>query len=137
MRGSGESDKPAGDYTFDLYVDDLNAIVEELKERDIILIGESMGVSIAIKYVTKYPRKVCMLVLVGGTPKLIKTDDFPQGKPEEEARRDIALLEESYSKGVKQIIDMIFSDPGTEYFREWGFSVSQKPSKPFPPSAYC
>jgi predicted ATPase len=30
MRGAGESDKPPGNYTPDLYVDDLNSIIEEL-----------------------------------------------------------------------------------------------------------
>ena len=68
MRGTGDSDKPADDYTLDLYADDLNSIIEELHETNIVLIGESIGASIAIKYVTKYPGKVSKLVLVGGTP---------------------------------------------------------------------
>ena len=55
MRGAGESDKPPSNYTLDLYVDDLNSIIEKLQAKNIVLIGECIGASIAIKYVTKYP----------------------------------------------------------------------------------
>jgi len=125
MRGAGESDKPADNYTTDLYVDDLNSIIEELREKDIVLVGESMGASIAIKYVTKYPEKVSKLVLMCGTPKLTPTNDFPHGQSSEVLNRLLTSLQESYSRFLRAWMDLIFPEPGTEYLKEWGFRMVQ------------
>jgi len=126
MRGTGESDKPADDYTLDLYADDLNSIIEELHEKNIVLIGESIGASIAIKYVTKYPGKMSKLVLVGGTPKFIATDDFPCGLPLDVAQPFLTGLLQSYSTVFGAFLETIFPESGTNYVREWGFKMSQK-----------
>jgi pimeloyl-ACP methyl ester carboxylesterase len=126
MRGTGESDKPSDNYTLDLYADDLDSIIEELQEKNIVLIGESIGASIAIKYVTKYPGKVSRLVLVGGSPKFMATDDFPYGMPQNFFDAQQALAMESYSKWMRVFLGLIFQEPGTEYLKDWGFKMSQK-----------
>jgi pimeloyl-ACP methyl ester carboxylesterase len=126
MRGTGESDKPADNYTLDLYVDDLNSIIEELQEKNIVLIGHFMGASIAIKYVTEYPRKVSKLVLQGGTPKWIATDGFPHGFPQNDFHAYLALALESYSRVWRLLWELAFPEPGTEYLKEWAFKISQK-----------
>jgi pimeloyl-ACP methyl ester carboxylesterase len=126
MRGTGDSDKPADDYTLDLYADDLNSIIEELHEKNIVLVGESIGASIAIEYVTKYPGKVSKLVLVGGTPKFMATDDFPYGLPLEATQPFLSGLSQSYSTVFGAFVETIFPEPGTNYVREWGFKMSQK-----------
>jgi non-heme chloroperoxidase len=129
MRGAGESDKPAGNYTFDLYAEDLNSIIEELQEKNFVLICESCGVFIATRYITKYPGKVSKLILVGGTPKLIATDEFPHGYPLEVARGLLTRFQKSYSWGLTAFLKTIFPEPGTDYMKEWGFKVSQKTTK--------
>jgi len=129
MRGTGESDKPPGDYTLDLYVDDLNSIIEELQEKNIVLIGESIGLSIAIKYATEYPGKVSKLVLVSGSPKWIATDDFPYGYPQDAFNAQLALAMESYSSTMRVFMEALFPEPGTEYLRDWGFKMSQNTTK--------
>jgi len=126
MRGSGESDKPADNYTLDLYVDDLNSIIEELQEKNIVLVGESMGASVAIKYVTTYPGKVSKLVLMCGTPKIISTDDFPHGLSLEIQHRWQTSLQESYSRGVRAFMEVAFPEPGTGYLKDLGFKLCQK-----------
>ena len=126
MRGAGESDKPADNYTIDLYVDDLNSIIEELQEKNIVLIGESMGAQIAIKYVTTHPGKVSKLVLIGGTPKITTSDDFPHGYPLEVAHRLLTLFQKSYSRGLRTFMKLVFPEPGTEYLKELAFEVCQK-----------
>jgi pimeloyl-ACP methyl ester carboxylesterase len=129
MRGTGESDKPADNYTLDLYVEDLNSIIEELREENIVLIGECIGASIAIKYFAKYPEKVSKLVLVSGSPKFIATEDFPHGFSPHEAEQQFAALEESYSIWLRGFFELIFPELGTEYLKEWGFRMSQKTPK--------
>lgn len=126
MRGAGESDKPPDNYTLDLYADDLNSIIEELHDKDIVLIGESMGASIAITYVTKYPGKVSKLVLLSGGPKMVATTDFPYGFSKNDYDYGIALAMNSYPNFVKFTMGLFFSEPGTEYLKEWGFKQSQE-----------
>jgi len=120
MRGTGESDKPADNYTLDLYVDDLNSIIEELQEKNFVLVGESGGASIAIKYVATYPGKVSKLVLIG-TP--------PAYYPLSYRGRTITLFQESYSEGLRTFLKLLFPEPGTEYVKEWGFKICQKTTK--------
>jgi len=129
MRGTGESDKPAGDYTLDLYADDLNSIIEELHEKDVVLIGESIGFSIALKYVTKHPEKVSKLVLVGGSPKFMASDDYPYGNTQANTSTLISAVMESYSKGMRLFMDYIFPEPGADYLKEWGVEMSQKTTR--------
>jgi len=127
MRGTGESDKPTDNYTLDLYADDLNSIIEELHDKNIVLVGESIGFSIAVKYVSKYPGKVSKLVLVSGSPKFVATDDYPYGSTQNELDLFWALFKESYSKGMRAFVEVVlFPEPGTDYLREWGFKMSQK-----------
>lgn len=130
MRGTGESDKPAGDYTLDLYADDLNSILDELNEKNIVLIGESYGASIAIKYVSKYPRKVPKLVLVGVSPKFMATDDFPIGMPASmlvDVRAfDAAQLAEFARAWFGAFMETIFPESGTNYLRDWGLKMALK-----------
>jgi pimeloyl-ACP methyl ester carboxylesterase len=129
MRGVGESDKPPGDYTLDQYADDLNSIIEKLQEKNIVLIGECSGASVAIKYVTKYPGKVSKLILVSGSPKFMATDGFPYGTPEDEFDKMSALAMESYAKWLEGFMELIFPELGTEHLKEWGFRLAQKTSK--------
>ncbi len=53
--GFGKSDKPDIDYSLDTQVEYLNALLDSLKIKQCILIGSSMGASIAIWAVSKYP----------------------------------------------------------------------------------
>jgi len=126
MRGAGESDKPPDNYTLDLYVDDLSSIIEELQEKNFVLIGQSVGASIAIKYVTKYPGKVSKLALIGGSPKCIATDDFPYGLPQSAIDAEYAKAMESVPRWVRDLMESLFPEPGMEHLKEWGFKMSQK-----------
>jgi len=120
LRGTGESDKPPGEYTTNLYMDDLKSIIEDLQDKNIILVGLFIGGMIAIKYVTKHPGKVAKLVLYGMVPKPLATDDFPQGcyKPNE-VKEFSAIAQKSPSKAVKLFWDLTFSGRvGVDYLKE-------------------
>ena len=117
MRGAGESDKPADNYTIDLYVDDLNSIIEELQEKNFVLVGESGGASIVLQYAATHPGKVSKLVLIG-TP--------PAYYPPSHKSRTLASFQKSYSEALRTFLKLLFPEPGTEYVKEWGFKICQK-----------
>lgn len=81
LRGYGKSDKPWGNYSFDVMADDVKQVLEALEMHDIILVRFSMGGAIALRYMGRHAgARVAKLVLLGAaTPCLTKKPDFPQG----------------------------------------------------------
>ncbi|ANI38350.1 alpha/beta fold hydrolase [Mycolicibacterium vaccae] len=64
-RGSGLSDWNAPDFTFDDWVGDLAAVVDELGLTRFPLLGVSQGGAVAVAYAARYPERVSKLVLCG------------------------------------------------------------------------
>ena len=54
LRGYGKSDKPAGEYTFDVYADDIRAVIESFGLEQVTLAGFSLGGAIAIHYMARH-----------------------------------------------------------------------------------
>ena len=64
-RGSGLSDRELATYSFDSWVDDLEAVVDELGLERFPLLGISQGGPIAVTYASRHPEKVTHLILLG------------------------------------------------------------------------
>jgi non-heme chloroperoxidase len=81
LRGFGKSDKPYGQYNYDVYADDIKVILDKLKIEQATLGGFSMGGAISIHYVAKYnSAHVSKLALFGAAaPVWTKRDDYPYG----------------------------------------------------------
>ncbi|MCL4147188.1 UNVERIFIED_CONTAM: hypothetical protein GTU68_007671 [Idotea baltica] len=83
-RGFGTSSAPWNDYDYSALASDLNAIIEELKLEDTILVGFSMGGGEVVRYLTDYgSKKVAKAVLISSIIPLVKKkEDNPVGVPE-------------------------------------------------------
>jgi pimeloyl-ACP methyl ester carboxylesterase len=81
LRGFGKSDKPYGQYNYDVYADDIKVILDKLKIEQATLGGFSMGGAISIHYVAKYnSAHISKLALFGAAaPVWTKRDDYPYG----------------------------------------------------------
>ena len=66
LRGYGLSDKPGGPgaYSLDAYCADLDALLGALELTQAVLIGQSMGGGLALRYALRNPARVSRLVLV-------------------------------------------------------------------------
>jgi 3-oxoadipate enol-lactonase len=62
-RGIGESSKPAGPYTTELFAQDAKALVDHLGITNFHLMGVSMGGMIAQEYALAFPRDLRSLTL--------------------------------------------------------------------------
>ena len=69
LRGSGESDKPKGEFTTELYADDIAALMQELGIARAHVMGLSLGAAIGMWLAAKYPDKVKTLSVHSGWPK--------------------------------------------------------------------
>lgn len=81
LRGYGKSDKPWGDYSFDVLADDVRKVLEVLDLQAVTLVGFSMGGAVVVRYMDRHnSAHVTKLVLLGAaTPCLTKKPNFPQG----------------------------------------------------------
>jgi len=79
LRGFGKSDKPYGQYNYDVHALDIKRVLDILEINDAILVGFSMGGAIAVRYISVYDgAHVSKLVLAGAAvPLWTKRKDFP------------------------------------------------------------
>ena len=84
LRGFGKSDKPYGVYDYDIHALDIKEVLRQLDIKDSVLVGFSMGGSIAIRYVSAYnAAHVSKLVLCGAAaPIWTQRKDFPYNLPQ-------------------------------------------------------
>ena len=78
LRGFGKSDKPYGVYDYDVFARDIKTVLSTLDVKDAVLVGFSMGGSIAIRYMSSYKgTHVSKLVLCGAAaPIWTQRKDF-------------------------------------------------------------
>jgi len=79
LRGFGESEKPYGQYNYEVYALDIKRVLDIVGIKDAVLLGFSMGGAIAVRYVAVYNgTHVSKLVLAGAAvPLWTKRKDFP------------------------------------------------------------
>ena len=83
MRGFGLSDKPYGEYNYDVFADDILAVLKQLQLHDIVLGGFSFGAAAVIRFAAKYnTHGLKKLALFGSAaPSAAQREDFPYGLP--------------------------------------------------------
>ncbi|RYF97066.1 MAG: alpha/beta hydrolase [Chitinophagaceae bacterium] len=85
LRGFGKSDRPYGKYDFDVFSDDIKAVLQKLKIKNAVLGGFSMGGAVVVHYVTKYnSAHVSKLALfAAAAPSWKQREGFPYGATDE------------------------------------------------------
>ncbi|MDO9276346.1 MAG: alpha/beta hydrolase [Lutibacter sp.] len=110
LRGFGKSDKPYGDYNYDVHAADIKKVLTELDIKDAVLVGFSMGGAIAVRFVSTYnSAHISKLVLAGAAvPIWTQRDDFKFNLPQSAVDDLIAL---NYKDRPKLLADFakIFS----------------------------
>jgi len=84
LRGFGKSDKPYGEYNYDVHVQDIKNILSKLDIKDAVLGGFSMGGSIAIRYASMDAEvRISKLALFGAAaPIWTQRKDYPYNLPQ-------------------------------------------------------
>lgn len=81
LRGMGKSDAPeAKKYSISDHISDLHSVLSQEKIEKAIIIGQSMGARIAIRYCLEYPEGVAGLVSIGGlstSRHMLYSIDYP------------------------------------------------------------
>lgn len=84
-RGFGKSSKPTGGYDYGTFAADLNTLLDTLDLNNAVLVGFSMGTGEVARYLSTYgSARVARAAFLGSLePFLLKTDDNPDGVPQE------------------------------------------------------
>lgn len=83
LRGFGKSDKPYGEYNYNIHALDIKNVLSTLDIKDAVLVGFSMGGAIAIRFVSNYKgAHVSKLALCGAAaPLWTQRNDFRYNLP--------------------------------------------------------
>jgi pimeloyl-ACP methyl ester carboxylesterase/DNA-binding CsgD family transcriptional regulator len=120
-RGCGLSDRQLGDLSLDVFVADLEAVVDGLGLERFSLLGMSMGAPVAVAYATKHPERVSRLVLQGGFYRSYLSSRNPDPRVREEA--DVLLKSARLGWGtgslaLRQVFVAKFMGESTEAQRQ-------------------
>ena len=92
MRGCGLSDREGVEFSFEKYVDDLEAVIEAAGVGRFALFGMANGAKTAITYAVRHPERVSHLVLHGSSTRgRLARDATPEQV--EEARTRLKVME--------------------------------------------
>ena len=106
-RGVGLSDWDVGDFTFDLLVDDLEAVINTSGVETFALLGISQGAAIAIDYAARHPDRVTHLILWGGFARGRRKRGNREDQAESEAF--ITLMRQGWGKETSPFRQMFAS----------------------------
>src|SRR2546421_5565852 len=74
LPGYGLSDHPKIDYTMDLFAKGINAVMEDAKINEAVLVGHSMGTPAIRQFYRLYPAKTKALIVVDGSLRPFTSD---------------------------------------------------------------
>ena len=125
-RGFGASSRPAAGYDFDTLAADLNALMEHLDLRDVVLVGLSTGAGEVARYLGTYGsvRVGRVVMLASPLPYLRRTEGNPAGVDPavfDAARAAIDVDRRTY---LQRFLDEAFGDRIGEHARRAAFSVA-------------
>ncbi|KTG11549.1 hypothetical protein AUR64_03345 [Haloprofundus marisrubri] len=127
LRGHGSSDKPVSPYTAEMYADDVDALLSALGIERCVLVGWSLGATIATTFASKYSDRLAKLVLVSSS---IFDTIAPQSDaaPGERLPIDkmIANQRRNRPRGMERFVAGMFGTDVDEHTLRWLWSVGMQ-----------
>lgn len=119
-RGTGLSDRVANDAlpTLEERMDDLRAVMDEVKSEQAALLGISEGGCMSALFATTYPERTTALVPYGGFAKWRRETDYPWALTREEHEKALEVFSKKWGKpiGLRLFAPSVSDD---ERFRSW------------------
>jgi pimeloyl-ACP methyl ester carboxylesterase/predicted glycosyltransferase len=113
LRGSGKSDGPEDGYDLDTWTEDIHAVVEAAGLKKFAMAGSSCGVSMCINYCKNHPTRVSHLILMNGFARMIRSEKYPQGMPENDLKGIVQFWHDHPEDMLKGFIDLLCSEKYT------------------------
>jgi len=119
-RSHGNSSKTVAGNSLQQHAKDLRKLIEELNLNKVTLIGWSMGVATILEYVNLYDHdRLNALILVDGSPCLLKKEDWPYGMSTDEAYKTLMGFENQRTAQTTQFVDNLFKTDRPNSELDW------------------
>jgi non-heme chloroperoxidase len=119
-RSHGNSSKTVAGNSLQQHAKDLRKLIEELNLNNVTLIGWSMGVATILEYVNLYDNdRLKALILVDGSPCMLKKEDWPYGMSADEAYKTLMGFENQRSVQTNQYVDSLFKTDRQDSELDW------------------
>ncbi len=111
-RGHGKSEDDGKIYTYDLFADDMNALLDYLQLDSVNVLGWSDGGNTGLIMAMKYPKKVKKLITMGAVIFIDKTVvDKWVFKILKKEKKELAKDSSSFSKSRLRRIELLLTEP--------------------------
>ena len=108
-RGAGKSERPNMPYTMEMFVDDIEGLMDYLEISTAHLLGLSLGGMIGLNFILKHPKRVNKLVLINTLAQL--PDDFDP---------------ETYINSKIEALELAKEDPELSFWQSTQFGFYHK-----------
>ncbi|MFL6205909.1 MAG: alpha/beta fold hydrolase [Acidimicrobiales bacterium] len=129
-RGAGLSD-PLGDAaTLEAHVDDAMAVLNAVGCAGVTVVCANEASLIALPLAATFPQRVRRLVVINGTARFMRRDDYPIGVEWGPARDYVKKLTDTYGEDRAGIALAASSKLGDAAFEEWAMRYQRLASSP-------
>jgi pimeloyl-ACP methyl ester carboxylesterase/DNA-binding SARP family transcriptional activator len=130
-RGNGLSDWDVDEISFDVFVTDLETVIDACGLKRFALLGISQGGAVSIEYAVRYPERVSHLILFGAYPAGWRINATPEIVKEREAV--ITLTETGWGQdnpAYRQIFSSTFMPSATIEELNWFNEFQRRTTSP-------
>jgi pimeloyl-ACP methyl ester carboxylesterase len=131
LRGHGRSEAPADGYTMRQFADDTAGLMRSQRVRSAVVVGHSMGSTVALEMARRHPRMVEAVVMVDGALDRRAT---PRDVEESELWR--SLTGEPYEAAIAAVYSRFFPDPRDAALAERVVGDASKTAKHAAPASW-
>ena len=116
-RGTGLSDRVAPP-TLEVQMDDLAAVMDAAGSTSATLMGISEGARMCALFAATHPDRTNSIVLIGGSAKTLRSDDYPFGSTREEYEQWFINVDNNWGEpiGIESLSPSLAND---EKYRRW------------------
>jgi len=114
VRGHGHTETPKGNFSMDLFAEDLNGLMTELKIEKACVLGYSMGGRIGLEFALKYPQKITGIVFANSGVAAPDAQPSPKEMEEMMKRRQemMAIFESGNIETISEVMTERSMSPG-------------------------
>jgi pimeloyl-ACP methyl ester carboxylesterase len=119
QRGSGLSDRGAAVHNMDVWLGDLDAVLDAADVASATLVAQDFGGPLALAFAARYPHRVDRLVLLGSYARLVKGDGYEVGNVPAELRdAAMSVVIDGWGVAESQFAHLGMPGPGATRERE-------------------
>jgi class 3 adenylate cyclase len=130
--GTGVSDPipPHLSPSVDLWMQDIDAVMEAADSDSAVMVGDTEGSTMAIRFAASHPERTHSLILINAIARLSRGPDYPIGMPAEAAKRNAALFLQQHGTTGDVLIITAPSVADDARFRRWWIRFQRSTMSP-------